>query len=107
MDNILENSLLYDFYGELLTEKQKEIFSLYIEEDFSLSEIAAKFDITRQSIYDTIKTAQNLLEDYERKLGLVKKHLEHKKGLKEVLEMLNDRQNLEIVKEKIIKLIEE
>ncbi|HAN10361.1 MAG TPA: hypothetical protein DCP90_07090 [Clostridiales bacterium] len=107
MENILENSLLFDFYGELLTEKQKKIFSLYIEEDFSLSEIAVKFDVTRQSVYDTIKTAQNLLEEYEQKLGLVKKYTEHKKGLKEVLEMLDKEQDLEIVKENIIRLIEE
>ena len=90
MDKILENSLLFDFYGELLTDKKKEILSLYIEEDLSLSEIASRYDITRQCVYDTIKTSQKLLEEYENKLGLVQKFVDHKKELEQVLKMLDD-----------------
>lgn len=67
-------SMLYDFYGELLTEKQKELFDLYYNEDLSLSEIAEHAGITRQGVRDAIMRAEEVLRDTEDKLGLIRRY---------------------------------
>lgn len=67
-------NLLLDFYEALLTDKQRTILMIYFHDDFSLSEIATEFGISRQAVYDNIKRAQLALESYERKLGLLKRH---------------------------------
>ena len=64
-------SLLFDYYGELLTEKQKTCFDLYYNQDFSLSEIADELGITRQGVHDTLTRAELLLSDMERKTGCI------------------------------------
>ncbi len=69
----LEISLLYDFYGELLTEKQQEVIELYYNEDLSLAEIAAHSGITRQGVRDSIKRAEVQLFEFEHLLGLAEK----------------------------------
>ncbi|MDO4545128.1 MAG: YlxM family DNA-binding protein [Bacillota bacterium] len=73
MDEIAQASLLYDFYGQLLTKRQREVMALYHEENLSLSEIAGEFSISRQGVYDALKNAEKTLKGYEEKLGLVKK----------------------------------
>lgn len=65
-----ELSLLFDFYGALLTEKQRDIFAMYYDEDLSLGEIAENEGITRQGVRDALVRAENTLRDTERKLGL-------------------------------------
>ena len=75
MDKILEQSLLYDFYGELLTSHQKEIYEQFMLEDLSLSEIAADAGISRQGVHDLIKRCQKTLTEYEHKLHLVERFL--------------------------------
>ena len=70
----LEMSLLFDFYGETLTEKQRELFDLYYNEDLSLSEIAEHAGITRQGVRDSIKRAEHVLGEMEDKLGLVARY---------------------------------
>jgi len=72
-DKITEINLLYDFYSQLLTEKQQEVIRLYHGENFSLSEIGDEFSISRQGVYDSLKNAEKALFDYEAKLGLLKK----------------------------------
>ena len=72
MERIVENTLLYDFYGELLTAHQKQIYELYLD-DLSLSEIAEEAGISRQGVHDLIKRCNKILAGYEEKLGLVKK----------------------------------
>ena len=72
-DKIAEASLLYDFYGQLLTDKQKQVMELYHEENLSLAEIAVEFGISRQGVHDTLKKAEKALLEYENKLGLVRK----------------------------------
>ena len=67
----LTMSLLYDYYGELLTEKQRQLFDLYYDQDYSLSEIAAAAGISRQGVHDTLARAEELLEGYERTLGCI------------------------------------
>ena len=73
VDDITKASLLYDFYGALLTEKQRQVMALYHEENLSLAEIGQEFGISRQAVHDTLKKAEIALEDYEGKLGLIDK----------------------------------
>lgn len=90
-DKIAEVSLLYDFYGELLTKRQREAMQLYHEENFSLSEIAQEFSISRQGVHDALKNAEKALYEYEQKLGLVRKFSKTRGAVKEIdckLEML-------------------
>ncbi len=70
----LEMSLLFDFYGDLLTEKQRELFDLYYNEDLSLSEIAENAGITRQAVRDSVKRSEHTLTGLESKLGLAAKY---------------------------------
>ncbi len=74
----LELSLLYDFYGALLKENQQRMFEASILEDYNFSEIAQDEGITRQGVYDTVKRAVKQLEMYEEKLGLVARFKEQK-----------------------------
>ena len=78
----LINTMLFDFYGELLTEKQREYFDLYHNEDFSLSEISEKVKISRQGVHDIISRAEKTLFDFENKTGMVQKWLETRAHLK-------------------------
>ncbi|MGN0170649.1 MAG: YlxM family DNA-binding protein [Lachnospiraceae bacterium] len=73
MDRIVEQSLLYDFYGELLTEHQRHVYEAAVFEDLSLSEIAQEQGISRQGVHDLLKRCNKILEDYEGKLHLVEK----------------------------------
>ncbi len=72
-DELTKTNLLYDFYGVLLTEKQRRVMTLYHEENLSLSEIATEFQISRQGVHDALKSSEKALSEYENKLGLVKK----------------------------------
>ena len=74
-DKMIEISMLYDFYGQLLTAKQQEILKLYNEDNYSLSEIAEEFGISRQGVHDAVKKAEKALHEYESKLGLVNKFI--------------------------------
>lgn len=64
---------LFDFYQQLLTEKQKNYMDLYYLEDYSLGEISETYDVSRQAVYDNIKRTEVMLEDYEEKLGLYRR----------------------------------
>ncbi len=78
MEDFVWRALLYDFYGELLTEHQKEAYEAYVQENLSLSEIAKEKDISRQAVHDMIKRSGQQLEMYESKLHLVKRFMEIK-----------------------------
>lgn len=78
----VELSLLYDFYGALLKENQQQMFEAYILDDFSISEIADDMGITRQGVHDAIKRATKQLKDYEDKLGLVGRFEQQKEAVK-------------------------
>lgn len=67
-------SMLFDFYGELLTDKQKELFDLYYNEDLSLSEIAEQAEISRQGVRDAIVRAETILRETEDRLRLVRRY---------------------------------
>ena len=67
-------AMLYDFYGDLLTPRQKEFYDLYYNDDLSLAEIAENYDITRQGVRDIIVRAEKTLEDIEEKTGLIQRY---------------------------------
>lgn len=73
--NIIEMSLLYDFYGELLTDRQKNVMQYYYGDDLSLAEIAAEAGTSRQAVYDTVRKAERSLREHEEKLGLVSRFM--------------------------------
>ena len=73
MEKIVEQGILYDFYGELLTEHQRKIYEAVVYNDLSLSEIAEEAGISRQGVHDLIRRCNILLQDFEDKLHLVEK----------------------------------
>ncbi len=77
-------ALLFDFYGEMLTPRQKEFYDLYYNEDLSLTEIAENYDMSRQGVRDAIVRAQATLEELEEKTGIVKRFQEQKRQLEEI-----------------------
>lgn len=90
MNKILEQALLYDFYGELLTTHQKEIYEQFILDDLSLSEIAESAGISRQGVHDLIRRCQKALEGYENKLHLVEKFLSVKEKVGQIDSILDE-----------------
>lgn len=81
MEKIVEQGLLYDFYGELLTEHQRSVYEDAVYRDMSLAEIADEYGISRQGVHDLIRRCDKLLAGYEEKLHLVKKFTEAKKTI--------------------------
>jgi hypothetical protein len=73
MEKKIKIGNLYEFYGQLLTDKQCEILDLYCIHDLSFGEIAEELGISRQGVYDTIKRAGKILDEYESKLELLKR----------------------------------
>ena len=81
----LEIAVLLDFYGDMLTEKQRDFLGYYYNDDLSLSEIAENEGITRQGVRDAIKRAENQLFEMENRLGLAAKFEEMREGLSEII----------------------
>lgn len=73
MEKFVEQTLLYDFYGELLTQRQQQVYESVVLEDYSLSEVAEELGISRQGVHDMIRRVNKTLEEYEEKLHLVEK----------------------------------
>ena len=88
MERIVEKGLLFDFYGPLLTEHQQKIYKEVILDDYTISEVAEDEGISRQSVHDLIKRCDRQLEDYEKKLGLVKRFQLIQKKIKEIQDIL-------------------
>ena len=86
MEDFVRQSLLFDFYGDLLTEHQKLIYGSFIQEDLSLSEIAQDSGISRQGVHDMIRRCRNILEEYESKLHLVDRFLKIREKVSEISE---------------------
>lgn len=82
----LDITILLDFYGDMLTPKQREFLDYYYNEDLSLSEIAANVGITRQGVRDAIKRAEAQLMEMEDRLGLVKRFKDMQAGLEEIID---------------------
>ena len=82
-DRVMQ-SLLLDFYGELLTDKQRECCELHFNEDLSLAEIAEQVGVSRQGVWDNIRRAETALEEIEEKTGLIRRFSETQKGLEKL-----------------------
>lgn len=80
----MEASLLYDFYGQLLTERKQQVMELYHEENLSLAEIAQEFGISRAAVHESLKSAEKSLVEYEEKLGLVKKFVKSQNAIEKI-----------------------
>ena len=89
MDKIYEQTLLFDFYGELLTEKQREICRMHLQEDLSLGEISDELGISRQGVHDQIKRCNQTLKGYEDKLHLVEKFMKIRDKVQKIDELLD------------------
>ena len=89
MEKNVEISMLNQFYGKLLTEKQSEFIDNYYNNDLSLSEIAENNGITRQAVRDNIKKGEKKLLEYEEKLAFMKRTLKQEKKIDKVLSELN------------------
>ena len=87
MEKFVEQTLLYDFYGELLTERQQQVYESVVLEDYSLSEVAEDLGISRQGVHDMIKRCNHTLEDYESRLHLVEKFLCIRKQVQKIKEL--------------------
>lgn len=115
MDDIYEISLLLDFYGQLLTDRQFEILDLHYNCDYSLGEIAEQLDISRQGVYDNIRKAKSLLNGFEERLQLLRIFSGQKAKSEEILKQVKsinkskmndiDRKRLKIIEEGIMDII--
>lgn len=99
MERIVEQGLLYDFYGELLTEHQKKIYEDVVYNDLSLSEIAQENGISRQGVHDMVRRCNHMLTEYENKLHLVERFLKIRSGVDEMKYL---SENTELTKEEIL-----
>ena len=104
-EDTLYNAMLLDFYGPLLTEKQREYFDLHYNSDYSLTEIAEDSGVSRQAVWDNITRARRTMEDMEQKTGLIRRfedqeriHRELEEDLQK-LEALSDEPARKILRE--------
>lgn len=84
VDETVRLNLLFDFYGRLLTERQRRIFAMYYEDDLSLGEIAEQIDVSRQAVYDILKRSAKTLEKFEKQLRLVARHMLQRRRIEEL-----------------------
>lgn len=90
MEKIVEQGLLYDFYGELLTEHQKKIYEDVVYNDLSLTEIARESGISRQGVHDLVRRCSRILQDYEDKLHLVQRFMKIKENIGQLEKLTAD-----------------
>mgnify|MGYP003421248893 FL=1 len=102
MEKIVEQGLLYDFYGELLTEHQKKIYEDVVYNDLSLTEIAKENGISRQGVHDLVRRCNHILQEYEDKLHLIARFMKVKKNIGQLQELTNDT---EISREELIQKV--
>ena len=84
MEKFVQQTLLFDFYGELLTEHQQNVYEDVVLNDYSLSEVAQDQGISRQGVHDLVKRSTRVLEEYEEKLHLVEKFVAVREKVHEI-----------------------
>ncbi len=90
MEKNVEVSLLFSFYGKMLTDRQSDTIELYYNEDLSLAEVGAELGISRQGVRDNLKRAEAILYDTEERLGLMQRFLDIKNKLREIDRIIAD-----------------
>ncbi len=90
MDDVYEITLLMDFYGQLLTERQFQIIDMHYNNDLSLGEIADNLNISRQGVHDSIKKGKIQLNKLEQELGLVSRFTKHTKKLEGIYDIIRE-----------------
>jgi len=105
--DILKTTLLFDFYGELLTDKQKEIYGLFYQNDMSLSEIAGELDISRQAVRDQLKRTEKILFDYEDKLKLVDRFMANRESAKRIRRLIDELEEKSGLSADAVKIVEQ
>lgn len=105
--DILKTTLLFDFYGELLTDKQKEIYGLFYQNDMSLSEIASELDISRQAVRDQLKRTEKILFDYEDKLKLVDRFMANRESAKRIRRLIDELEEKSGLSADAVKIVEQ
>lgn len=101
MEKIVEQGLLYDFYGELLTAHQRQIYEDVVFNDMSLSEIAEEQGISRQGVHDLIRRCDKALADYEKKLHLLEKFTRVKETVEQI-ERASSEENVKLLARQIL-----
>ncbi|HCY3113861.1 TPA: putative DNA-binding protein [Staphylococcus aureus] len=91
----LRMNYLFDFYQSLLTNKQRNYLELFYLEDYSLSEIADTFNVSRQAVYDNIRRTGDLVEDYEKKLELYQKFEQRREIYDEMNQHLSNPEQIQ------------
>lgn len=105
----LNISLLLDFYGDILSERQRDMLSMYYNDDCSLSEIADSYDISRQGVRSVLKKGETILTDMENKLGLASRFIKMRDKSAEIaseLDLINTKINNDDISSKIHSLID-
>lgn len=102
MEKFVEQSLLFDFYGELLTEHQKRIYQDVVFGDLSYAEAAQEYQISRQGVHDMIKRCNKTLAGYEAKLHLVEKFLVVQSKVEEIRESADKPEKVKVIANEIL-----
>ena len=84
MDETFLRTMLFDFYGELLTEKQRECYDLHYNQDYSLQEIAEQYGASRQAVWDLVRRAEGTMRQIEDKTGLVARAVKRRAQVREL-----------------------
>lgn len=87
MEEFLQQTLLYDFYGELLTEHQRKVYEEVVLNDLSYSEVAEMFGVSRQGVHELVKRCNKILSEYESKLHLVERFVQIRETVKQIQKM--------------------
>lgn len=103
LEKTLKMNMLFSFYGNLLSTKQAQYMSEYYEEDYTLAEIADNYGVSRQAVYDSIKRAEEALENYENKMHLIAEFNNRRHALKKVRQYIDEKYRHD---EKLIYLID-
>lgn len=103
MEKIVEQGILYDFYGELLTEHQRQIYEDAVYNDMSLSELAGVYGISRQGVHDLLRRCDKTLLSYESKLHLVERFTK----IKSVIARMNETEDIACIRKLTADILEE
>ncbi len=103
LDNLFEQSILYDIYGKILDDKQKVVYEYHVIDDLSFNEIGEELNMTRQAVHEVFKRANNKIKSYEEKLGFYKKIKNIEQLSSEIYKIASDKK-IKNLSQKILKI---